>query len=203
MCDPSVSSCLTPRREIEELLDGGLLANASPDAILAADRNPWDPYEGERYFYCQHTGRRWKYVWTTTGASRENLAALSGRPCGDGEGPALLRVRYVAPGRLGGYAVTGRMHYLRADACGILREAGVRGVRLAVRRRGAGGPDQPFVLHARRADPGGRDAGPPLTLRPCDMRRTARTRNWTIYEVALPCPLMESESAWLELPAGP
>ncbi len=112
LCDPSVSSCLTPRREIEELLDGGLLANASPDAILAADRNPWDPYEGERYFYCQHTGRRWKYVWTTTGASRENLAALSGRPCGDGEGPALLRVRYVAPGRLGGYAVTGRMHYL-------------------------------------------------------------------------------------------
>jgi hypothetical protein len=189
---------LTPRREVEEVLDRGRLLEGVPaGATLVVDAFVWDSYEGGNYFYCYHTGTRLKGVFSSREWNAGKAAQLPTQP-GSEVGPEVLRVRYAAPETERGWAVAGKLHYLQAAANGGVSGSGISQLRLAVRRGWHMGPDRPFVLHAAYLSPTGAEAPRPVAIGPEEMRRTAVTRNWTVYDVKLPVPYVEGESLWLE-----
>ena len=61
------------------------------------------------------------------------------------------------------------------------------------------GPDRPFVF-SRGPITGRKGAEPPhrVDIGVEEMQRTAVTRNWTVYDVKIPFPTVESETIWLE-----
>ncbi len=194
---------LTPRREVEEVLDRGRLLEGVPaGATLVVDVFPWDSYQIGNYFYCYHTKTRLKGVVS----SRERDALYVNPlaiPPGDVEGSDVLRVRYTAPGTERGWAVAGKLHHLQTAANGAVTESEISQLRLAVRRGWHMGPDRPFVLHAVYVSPTGAETPRPVTIGPEEMRRAALTRNWTVYDVKLPVPYVEGESLWLEFNPSP
>jgi hypothetical protein len=187
----------TPRHEVEEVLDRGrLLKGVSTDSTLVVDPFPWD-YDGGKYFYCYHAGTRFKDVVPSRASEAVEITPFPGRLKG-AEGPDALRVRYAAPGSPNGWVVAGKLHHLEAAANGVVSESEISQLRLAVRRGWHMGPDRPFVLHAAYLSPTGAEAPRPVAIGPEEMRRTAVTRNWTVYDVKLPVPYVEGESLWLE-----
>jgi hypothetical protein len=190
---------LTPRREVEEVLGRGRLLEGVPEgATLVVDAFPWDTsWEGGELFYCYHTGIRLKSVFASRAWDTGKVAQLPTQPGGE-EKPNALRVRYAAPETERGWAVAGKIHYLQVAANGGVSGSGISQLRLAVRRGWHMGPNRPFILHAAYLSPTGAEAPRPVAIGPEEMRRTAVTRNWTVYDVKLPVPYVEGESLWLE-----
>jgi hypothetical protein len=189
---------LTPRREIEEVLDRGRLLEGVPaGATLVVDGYLWDSCGGGDFFYCDHTGKRLKNVLVSRALEAEKLAALPVEPGGE-EDPDFMRIRYRAPETDHGWAAAGKLHYLQSSANGVVSESGISHIRLAVRRGRRKGPDQPFLLHAAYLSPTGAEPPRLVAIGPKEMRRTAVTRYWTVYDVKTPFPYLDGETLWLE-----
>ena len=107
-------------------------------------------------------------------------------------------MRYAAPETERGWAVAGRLHFLQSAANGAVSESGLSHLRLAVRRGWHMGPDRAFVLHGSYISPTGAGTPQTVAISPNEMRRTAVTRNWTVYDVKIPFPYIEGETIWLE-----
>jgi hypothetical protein len=161
------------------------------------DAFPWDTSNGGNYFYCYHTGTRLSGVICSQTYDAPKVAQLVTKP-GAEEAPNVLRVRYTAADTERGWAVVGKVHRLKAAANGDVGQSEISDLRLAVRRGWHMGPDRPFVLHAAYIAPDGTGAPQSIAIAPDEMRRTAVTRNWTVYDVKIPFPYVEGEALWLE-----
>jgi hypothetical protein len=178
---------LSPRREVEEALDAGLLGEVAPRTTLLVDRMAWDTEDLGLYFYCCHTRTRLKSVRTPRRGRRTRQVRRGRRP--------MMRVRYVDLMTERGYILAGKLHRATVARSGAVVASRLSRVRLAVRRL-PGGPDRPFVLHA--PCPGHPHA-------PSTLRKVCVTPNWTIYDIHTPYPLLDGEAIrleWLPAPAG-
>ena len=188
---------LSPRAEIEEVIDAGVLGDVAPGGVLVIDRNfIWEYAEGATYFYCSHTHTRLDDVLAPAvdpGAIRKLLRNRSG----DDPIPDAVRLRYSKVGESGGFVLAGRIGYARLDELGVIRDYGLDGPHLAVWRGEKWDPlrDRPFIFHSScRSEP--------VALASEGMRRVRTTEHWVIYEIDSPSPYLEAEGAWLEFPSA-
>ena len=189
---------LTPRREVEELLDHGRLLQSVPvGATLVVDAFRWDTSGGGDFFYCCHTKTRLKKVICSRMWDAKKLAKLVTKP-GSEEAPNVLRMRYSDPVSENGWVVAGTVHHLQTTVNGDVSQSDISHIRLAVRRGLHSAPDRSFVFHAAYYSRKGAEPPHRVDIAVEEMQRTAVTRNWTVYNVKLPFPTVESETIWLE-----
>jgi len=191
---------LSPRVEIEELLEAGSFLKVKAGDVLATDMLfPWECGSSALNFYCLHTQTRLGAVLLPADAEALGRLVFMGRV--DDAAPHPLRLRFVQPGQPGGYAIAGRLRVGRTGSDGRLVESGVEGMRLAVWRGAPDDPrrDSPFILHSccwhAGGDPHRVD---PVNLSSTQLRRLRTTDHWTLYEVESPYPYLDSEAAWIE-----
>jgi hypothetical protein len=188
---------LTPRMEIEELVRAGFLERVPAGATLCTDFYPWDHDGNGVFFYSCYTRAPVGAVVPASGLSAEALAGLPDPQAQKRAAAPAGRVRYVRPGKAGGFAVTGTLRQVRATPGGVVTESALDMVRVAVSRTPGQPADRPFTLTAAGWD-GVSLAGPRrLVVIPSDeLIPVRRTRNWTIYDVP-PRSHLEGESIQL------